>query len=80
MSNRLNWNGEEVPFGMLFAQTNDQDPLVLDGHYDPDRQLFMNHNGIPIFGGTCEKTCHWTRTGPEMPPVWDCSAPDWDCD
>jgi hypothetical protein len=71
MSSRLNWNGEEVPFGMLFAQTNDEDPLVLDGHYDPDRQIFVNRNGTPVFGGTLRETC---RFYPTYLLIQDCRA------
>jgi len=76
---RLNWNGEEVPFGMLFAQTSEAEPLVLDGHYDPDRQLFVNRNGTPIFGCTYQKTCHRYLTGHGPPWQWDCED-DYYCD
>jgi len=63
MSSRLfDWNREEIPFGMSFAEKCDTE-VGLDGHYDPDRQLFVNPNGTPIFGGmTSTQSTHYFWT------------------
>lgn len=46
---------------MRFAQKQEAEDTI-EGHYDPDQQLFVNPGGTPVFGGLSWKTYYYYWT------------------